>query len=171
LKINLKQAYLFYPSDTYLAKASIRAVSNELLSIWHRVHMKVNGTVYYALFMIEVPYLTVEGEEEAEPVIWGEWNCRASYVADGPQYIGPYGTSMTLARQVDGKAALTVYPRLQLPLCDWEFKMTNRGISLPVPDEEVPGEGVHAVRVAWDDVRGIAVLLLANGMLRVLHYA
>jgi len=113
----------------------------------------------------------VEGEEKAETVIWGEWNCRASYVANGPRYIGQYGASMMLARQLEGKAVLTVYPCLLLPLCEWEFKMTNRGISLPVPDEPVPGEGIHAVRVGWDDVRGIAVLLLENGMLRVLHYA
>jgi hypothetical protein len=171
LKINLKQAYPFYPLDTYSAKASIRAVSDELLSIWHRVHMTVKGVVYYALFVIDVPYLPVEGGEEAETVIWGEWNCRASYVANGPQCIGQHGSSMILARQVDRKAALTVYPRLLLPLCDWEFKMTNRGTSLPVPDKAIPGESVFAVRVAWDDVRGIAVLLLGNGLLWVLHYA
>jgi hypothetical protein len=171
LKINLKQAYQFYPPDTFHAQACIRAASNELLTIWHRVHMKVKNAVYYALFVIDVPYSPTEGEEEAEAVIWGDWNCRASYVANGQQYIGQYGTSMILARRVEEKAVLTVYPRLLLPLCDWDFKMANRGISLPVPDKVVPGEGIHAVRVGWDDVRGIAVLLMENGMLRVLHYA
>jgi hypothetical protein len=171
LNINLKQTYTYYPPDSFYARATIRAASDELLTIWHRVHMVVNTAIYYALFVVEVPYLPIEGEGESEAVVWGEWTCRASYVANGQHYVGLNGTSMLLARRVREKAALTVYPQLRLPMCNWDLKMSNRGIPLPVPDEEVPGEGVHAVRVGWDDVRGIAVLMLANGTLRVLHYA
>jgi len=171
LNINLKQSLQFYPPDTFSVKESIRATSDELVTIWHRIHMKHEKTVYYALFVIDVPYLVKEEEEDGEAVIWDDWTCRGSYMANGQQFVGTCGESLLLTRQVDGMAALTVYPRFRLPSCDWDFRMTNQGISLPVPPEKVPGNGSHAIRVAWDDARGIAVLMLETGMLWVLQYA
>ena len=133
--------------------------------------MKIKNEVYYALFVIEIPYGPSEDEIDGEVVQWGAWRFRSTYVANGRQYLGQHGTSLLLARHIEGRALLTVYPRPQLALCDWDSRTTNRGISLPAPKEKVPGSHVHVLRVAWDDAHGIAVLLLETGMLWVLHYA
>lgn len=171
LKINLKQASSSYPSDHFFAEASLRGISDGMLTIWHRVHMKVKDQVYYAHFVIDVPYVPLEDNLDGEVVSWGHWRFRATYVANGQQYIGSNGASLLLARHVDGVVRLTVYPRNRLKVCDGASKIANRGTSLPFPKENVAGSDVHSVRVAWDDAHGIAVLMLETGKIWVLHYA
>ncbi|KAG8799948.1 hypothetical protein FRC16_004043 [Serendipita sp. 398] len=173
LILSLKEACVSYPPDKFFTETNIRSSSTDgIVTIWHRVHMKVGDDVFYATFIIEVPYIRL-GESHDERVYLGKnWTVRSTYIANGTHVIGNKAQSSLLSRFRAGDALLTAYPRLNIPRSHFRTKIVNRGISLPVPDgESCNGSDVHSIRTAWDDVHGIAVLYFNSGLIWILHYA
>ncbi|CCA68346.1 hypothetical protein PIIN_02212 [Serendipita indica DSM 11827] len=169
LEIPLAANCATYPPDQFWTETELRPSSTDSqLTIWHRVHFKTRGEVYYASYTIDVPYTPIWSDDE-ETALFGNWTYRASVVANGTMTVGQGGDSLLLSRYRNQMAALTVYPRLHLPVN--QSRMADHGTSLPVPQKKVAGNDIHSVRMAWDDVRGIAVLYFSDATIWVLHYA
>jgi hypothetical protein len=168
--INLGNQYAYYPPDQFLAETFIRpsGIENQV-TIWHRVHTNIDE-VLYATFIINLQF-TIEEVEGTETFTWGMWTFRTTYTPPGSHYIGDHGMGAVLAQYQSKRAALTIYPRPMLPLNVYSTKLIKRGISLPVPNVTCGGDDIFAVRIAWDDVHGIAALLFESGMLWIVHYA
>ncbi|KAG8807147.1 hypothetical protein FRC17_004619 [Serendipita sp. 399] len=173
LIISLKEVCASYPPDQFFTETTLRQSSTDgIITIWHRVHMKVGSEIFYATFIIEIPYIRL-GESHDERVYLGKnWTYRSTYAANGNHIIGKMGQSSLLSRFKAGEAFLTAYPRLKLPRSQFKTKIVNRGLSLPLPEgESCNGTDVHSIRTAWDDAHGIAVLYFNSGLLWILQYA
>ncbi|PVF98711.1 hypothetical protein CPB86DRAFT_784550 [Serendipita vermifera] len=170
--LNLGNQFADYPPDQFHTETFIRPSGREKqVTIWHRVHTKVEGDeVLYATFIINLQF-SIEEVEGKETFSWGVWTFRTTYTPPGSHYIGEHGMSSVLARYQNKRAGLTLYPRFMFPLNHYSSKIIKRGISLPAPPDSCSGEDVFAIRIAWDDVHGIAALLFESGMLWILHYA
>lgn len=130
---------------------------------------KVKKSGLKVQFVIELPFSLSDGLEGGnECVQFAEWQMYSTRLPPGNHYIGQNGFSSVISQYNQEKASVWVYPRLGIP---GGYNTQHFGRALPLPSKACWGMNLNEVRVAWDDARGIAVLVFNDGGLWVLHYA
>jgi hypothetical protein len=121
-------------------------------------------------FVIELPYFVSDGlEGGGECVRFGRrWEMRSTRLPPGNHFVGINGLSSVITQYNQEKASIWAYPRSALPV---GYNVQHFGKALPLPNKSCWGMELNAVRVAWDDARGIAVLVFTDGGMWILHYA